>query len=319
MELSDILSNAWEFAIVNIPNFLLTILVVIVGLYVINKFVQVCRKQLTSRGIEQTLAQFLVDLLNVALKVLLLFSAASMLGIETTSFLAVLSAVGLAIGLSLQGSLSNFAGGVLLLLFQPLKVGDLVEAQGFIGHIKSIDVLVTKLLTPDHKTVIVPNGPLASGSIKNFTRLNYLRVDLVIGISYDASIQQAREVILKAVTSHPKVKEVPSPSVSVLELADSSVNLAVRPYTDVADYWDVYFDVTEEIKYALDEAGIEIPYPQKVEISCIGLIKGIYLIYLNQKSFPFTNYQLLLWILIKLTNYYHMASSWHSIIYQMYC
>ena len=166
--------------------------------------------------------------------------------------------------MALQGSLGNFAGGVLILLFKPFKVGDLIEGQGHIGHVKSISIFVTKLLTPDNKIAIIPNGPLSNGDVLNYSEEGKLRVDLVCGISYDANIKQAKEVAMKVMQEDPKVLKDPAPSVNVLELADSSVNLAIRPYATPADYWDVYFGIQEKVKVALDEAGVEIPFPQMV-------------------------------------------------------
>lgn len=246
------------------PKFLMAILTLIIGFWIIGRITRLIANILESRNMDITLRKFLGDLVGVTLKVLLLISAASMIGVKTTSFIALLGAAGLAIGLALQGSLSNFAGGVMILVFKPFKIGDLVEAQGVIGVVNSISVFVTELTSPDNKLVIVPNGAMISDSMVNYSTENQLRVDLTVGISYDANIQQAREVILKAMKDNPKVMDTPEPSVSVAELADSSVNLAVRPYATVANYWDVYFGVTEDVKNALDAAGIEIPFPQQV-------------------------------------------------------
>ena len=196
------------------------------------------------------------------LKVLLFLSVATMVGIETTSFIAIFSAATLAIGLALQGSLSNFAGGVLLLVFKPYKVGDLIEAQGHLGVVKRIQIFNTILLNPQNKTIIVPNGAVAGNSVINYSEEGILRVDLSAGISYDSDIREAKNVLMKVLESNPKVLKDPAPFVGVSELGDSSVNFAVRPWSTVADYWDVYFSINEEVKYALDNAGISIPFPQ---------------------------------------------------------
>ena len=188
------------------------------------------------------------------------------LGVETTSFAAILAAAGLAVGLALQGSLSNFAGGVLIMIFKPFKIGDLIEAQGEIGVVKEIEIFTTKLTGLSNKEIIIPNGSLSNGNIVNYSTEGTRRVDLVFGVSYDSDIKQTKEVIMNVLTSHPKVLKDPAPAVTVLELADSSVNFATRPWCNTEDYWAVYFDVTESFKIELDKSGIEIPYPHQVEI-----------------------------------------------------
>lgn len=192
------------------------------------------------------------------------YKCATMLGIATTSFVAVLGAAGLAIGLALQGSLANFAGGVLILLFRPFKVGDLIEADGEIGVVQSITVLHTILTTPADNTAILPNGNVASNKILNYTKENQRRVDLTVGIAYHEDVNQAKKVIKEALQKIDRVAETPEPFVGILNFGDSSVNLAVRPYCNSADYWDVYFAANDAIKQALDNANIEIPFPQRV-------------------------------------------------------
>ena len=240
------------------------ILILIIGLWLIGWITRLVRKGLQRSQMDETVAKFLADLVNVILKALLFITVLGIFGVNTTSFAAILAAAGLAIGMALQGSLANFAGGVLILLFKPFKVGDLIEAQGHIGHVQSISIFVTKLLTPDNKIAIIPNGPLSNGDVLNYSEEGKLRVDLVAGISYNADIKKAKEVIMNVMQNDPKVMKDPAPSVNVLELADSAVNLAIRPYATPADYWDVYFGIQENVKIALDEAGIEIPFPQVV-------------------------------------------------------
>lgn len=244
------------------PRLLMALVVLVIGIWVINKFVKVVKKIIDKRGIDVSLRGFLSSLLNVLLKALLIISVAQMIGIETTSFIAILGAAGLAVGLALQGTLANFAGGVLILLFKPYKVNDLVEAQGHFGRVIEIHIFVTKLITLENKTVIIPNSAMSNGDITNYTTQGKIRVDLVMGIAYEANIKAARDAIMKVMENHPKVLKDPAPFVGVLELADSSVNLAVRPYCDPDDYWDVYFDVYEQGKLALDTAGVTIPFPQ---------------------------------------------------------
>jgi len=184
-------------------------------------------------------------------------------GVETTSFAAILAAAGLAIGMALQGSLANFAGGVLIMIFKPFKIGDLIEGQGIVGVVKEIEIFTTKLSTPDNKEAIIPNGTLSNGNIINFTSQGTLRVDLNIGIGYGDDIKKAKEVIMKTLTDNPKVLKDPAPTVAVSELGDNAINLVVRPFATVTDYWDVYFEALEDSKNALDAAGVSIPYPQR--------------------------------------------------------
>ncbi|MEZ4772832.1 MAG: mechanosensitive ion channel [Bacteroidia bacterium] len=259
-----IMKELENWVLAHYQSILLALVTLIVGLWLIKWVTRVARKAMEVRSMDLTLRTFFSDLISISLKAVLFISVAGILGIQTTSFVTILGAAGLAVGLALQGSLGNFAGGVLILIFRPFKVGDLIEAQGYIGHVTALNIFVTTLKTPDSKTVILPNGPLSNGSITNFTTLNELRVDLSIGVSYKADIKTARSVIMEAMVNNPKVLEKPAPSVSVSELGDSSVVLAVRPYATVADYWDVYFGVLEDAKEALDKAGIEIPFPQRV-------------------------------------------------------
>ena len=242
------------------------ILILIIGMWLIKKVVKITRKLMASRGVDITLQQFLGDLIGWTLKILVFITAISQVGVQTTSFIAILGAAGLAVGLALQGSLANFAGGALIMIFKPFKVGDLIEAQGEIGVVKEIQIFVTKIISPGNKLVIVPNGTLSNGNIKNYTELGLLRVDLTIGVSYDADIKKTKEVLLKVLVENKKVLKDPAPSVNVSELADSSVNFAVRPWATPENYWDVYFETTEAVKIALDTAGIEIPYPHRVNV-----------------------------------------------------
>jgi small conductance mechanosensitive channel len=248
------------------PKILVALAILIIGLLVIKLIVKASKKVMTKGGIDVTLQKFLGNLVGWGLKILLIIAVISKLGVETTSFAAILAAAGLAVGLALQGSLANFAGGVLIMIFKPFKLGDLVEAQGEIGVVKEIEIFTTKLKVLSNKEIIIPNGTLSNGNIVNYTTEGTRRVDLVIGVSYDADIKQTKEVLMNVLTSHPKVLKDPAPGVTVSELADSSVNFAVRPWCKTADYWAVYFEVTESVKLALDAAGIEIPYPHQVNV-----------------------------------------------------
>ncbi|SFC87457.1 mechanosensitive ion channel family protein [Algibacter pectinivorans] len=242
------------------------IVIWIIGSWIIKKIRNGIAKVMAKQNYDESLQKFLLNLIGWILKILLILTILANLGIETTSFAAILAAAGLAIGMALQGSLANFAGGVLLMIFKPIKIGDLIEAQGELGVVKEIEIFTTKILTPTNKEVIIPNAALSNGNITNYTTEGKLRVDLTIGVSYDADIKQTKEVLMKVLTDNPQVLKDPAPSVNVSELADSSVNFAVRPYATVADYWDVYFGTIEKCKLALDAAGIEIPYPHQVEI-----------------------------------------------------
>lgn len=186
-----------------------------------------------------------------------------MIGISTASFITIIGAAGLAVGLALQGSLANFAGGVLILIFKPFAVGDLIEAQGHLGVVKEVQIFNTILTTPNNKKIIIPNGALSNGSITNFSTEGKLRVDLTVGIDYGADIKKAKEIILKLLDADPQILKEPAPLVAVSELADSSVNLVVRPWCKTQDYWNVYYNTIEKIKEAMDANGIPIPFPQR--------------------------------------------------------
>jgi len=251
-----------EFA----PKILAAILIWIIGSWIIKMLMKGIKKAMTKANYDDSLKKFLLNLLNWIFKIVLILVVLGTVGVETTSFAAILAAAGLAVGMALQGSLGNFAGGVLIMTFKPFKIGDLIEAQGEIGVVKEIEIFTTKLTGLSNREIIIPNGALSNGNIINFTTEGTRRVDLVFGVSYDADIKQTKEVLMNVLTSNPKVLNEPAPTVTVLELADSSVNFAVRPWCKAEHYWDVYFEVTENTKEALDAAGIEIPYPHSVEI-----------------------------------------------------
>jgi small conductance mechanosensitive channel len=234
-----------------------------IGLWMIRVAAGVLEKQLARRDFDETLTPFLVNMTSWILKAVLFISVASMIGIQTTSLIALLGAAGLAVGLALQGSLANFAGGVLILLFRPYKVGDVIEAQGQIGSVVEIQIFTTVLLNGQNRRIILPNGPLSNGTIINYTAEKHVRVDMEIGIAYDADIAKAKSVLLALLDSDERVLKEPAPTVAVVNLADSSVNLVVRPYAKPNDYWAVLFDTLEKGKLALDAAGIGIPFPQR--------------------------------------------------------
>jgi len=242
------------------------ILLWIIGSWVIKKLTKTAKKVMAKQDYDESLQKFLLNLISWILKIVLIIVVLGTLGVETTSFAAILAAAGLAVGMALQGSLGNFAGGVLIMIFKPFKIGDLIEAQGEIGVVKQIEIFTTKLTGLSNREIIIPNGSLSNGNIINYTTEGTRRVDLVFGVGYDSDIKKTKEVLMNVLTSHPKVLKEPAPSVNVMELADSSINFAVRPWCTSDDYWAVYFGITENVKEALDKADIEIPYPHQVEI-----------------------------------------------------
>jgi small conductance mechanosensitive channel len=266
MELQKWIDKGFEIITSFGPKVIASIVIWIVGIWIIRAMLRNVRKLMDKKDLDISLKKFLLDLLNWALKVLLILVVLGTLGIETTSFAAILAAAGLAVGLALQGSLANFAGGVLIMIFKPFKVGDLIEAQGEMGTVKEIEIFTTKLTGLSNKEIIIPNGALSNGNIVNYSTEGTRRVDLVFGVSYESDLKHVKEVMMKVLINHPLVLKTPEPTVNVLALADSSVNLAVRPWCNAADYWTVHFDVTEQTKMALDAAGIEIPYPHQVEV-----------------------------------------------------
>ncbi len=259
---SSALEQLKSLAVAYVPGFLLALLTLVVGWWLIGGFRKLLRRSLESRNVDSTLTPFLVSIVSVLLKIGLLISVISMIGVEMTSFVAIVGALGLAIGLAWQGSLANFAGGVLILFFRPFKVGDFVQAQGHMGTVFEIQILHTVLRTPDNKRIILPNGPLANGDIVNFSAEATRRVDFTFGIGYDDDIDKAREVIKGLVEGDERIHSDPEPQIRVSELADSSVNFVVRVWADAADYWDIYFDMQEKVKKSFDAQGIGIPFPQ---------------------------------------------------------
>lgn len=266
METQKWIDSGYNFIIEFGPKVIGAILIWIIGRWVIKMLLKGINKGMNRGDYDESLKKFLLNLINWILKILLIIVVLGTVGVETTSFAAIIAAAGLAIGLALQGSLANFAGGVLIMIFKPIKIGDLIEAQGEIGVVKEIEIFTTKLIGLSNKEIIIPNGSLSNGNIVNYTTQGTRRVDLVFGVSYDADIKQTKEVFSKVLAAHPLILKDPVPTIALSELADSSINFIVRPWCKTADYWTVYFDITESVKEALDAAGIEIPYPHQVEI-----------------------------------------------------
>ena len=262
-QLENLSLKAYELGIEYAPRLALAILTLLIGLWIISGIVKLIKLSMERSKVDPTLIPFMSSLVSWIFKVLLFISVASMIGIATTSFVAVLGAAGLAIGLALQGSLANFAGGVLVMVFKPYKVGDLIESQGHLGVVKEVQIFNTILIAPQSKQVIIPNGATSNGSIVNYTVEGKIRVDLTVGVSYDADIDKTKAVLMDVLVANDKVMQDPAPFVGVLEMGDSSVNFAVRPHCLPKDYWDVFFSVNEEVKKALDKNSISIPFPQR--------------------------------------------------------
>lgn len=244
-------------------RFLLALLTLSIGWWLINKVTFRLGKLLALRNADLALQGLISSLANIALKVLLMVSVASMIGVETTSFVAAIGAAGLAIGLALQGSLANFAGGVLILLFRPFRIGDVIEAQGVSGTVDNIQIFHTVLRTADNKTVIMPNGSLSNGIITNHNRQPTRKVVFDVGVDYDADLQAARRVLLE-LANDPRVHKDPAPQAVVSTLGDSSITISLRVWVNTGDYWDVLFMLNEHARDRLRAEGIDIPFPQRV-------------------------------------------------------
>lgn len=239
------------------------LIILVVGMWLARQIKGAVVRVMEKRKIDPTLISFTSSLLLVTMQVFVIVAALEKLDIKTTSFVAVLGAAGLAVGLALQGSLSNFAAGVLMIIFKPFKLGDFVEAGGATGAVADINIFTTVINTPDNRKTIVPNAKVMGDNIINYSANDARRVDLTAGISYSDDIDQAREAIQEVLREVPGILESPTPDILVSEMADSSVNFAVRPWCKPVDYWAVYFGVTEAIKKKFDEKGISIPFPQQ--------------------------------------------------------
>ncbi len=242
---------------------LLALLVLIVGWWFIGRLLSLLDKAMDTAKVEATLQRFLLSFSNIGLKAILLIIFASMVGVETASLIALLGAAGLAVGLALQGSLSNFAGGVLILFFRPFKVGDFIEAQGFAGTVAEIQIFNTILRTVDNQRVIIPNGILSNGCITNIFVEPNRRVDMTFGISYADDVIRAKQVIEEVLRADENILSEPAPDVEVCAHADSSINFVVRPWCKSENYWAVFFSTHTQLKLAFDREGISIPFPQR--------------------------------------------------------
>lgn len=239
------------------------LLTLIIGLWLAKFLSGLVAKALKKKEIDATLTRFFVSMIKIVLIIFVLISVASQLGIETTSFIAIIGAAGLAVGFALQGSLSNFAAGIMLIIFRPFKAGDFIEGGGMMGSVQEVGIFITVMNTPDNKKIFVPNAKLTSDNIVNFSANDTRRVDMVFGIGYNDDIDKAKSVINSVLNNDSRILSDPAPQIVVSELADSSVNFNVRPWVNSSDYWGVYFDVTESVKKKFDEQNISIPFPQR--------------------------------------------------------
>lgn len=246
-----------------LPSMLSALVLFFAGWWAIKIIKRLMVKVFDKRDLEPSLKVFLTDLINWTLKVLLFVIVISQLGVETTSLVAMLGAAGLAVGLALQGSLANFAGGVLILLFKPFRVGEFIEAQGVSGTVKEVAIFYTKLLTINNQLVVIPNGKLSNDNVTNYTSEGKRRDVLTFGISYDCDIKKAKTILVDLMQENDKILKDPAPQVFVAELADSSVNLSARFWALNEDFWDCHFHIIEEAKTRLEDAGIVIPFPQR--------------------------------------------------------
>lgn len=253
----------WDYLSIYGLKILGALAILAIGVWASKTLTKIVKKLMKRSNIDDTLISFGGNIVYVLMLGFVIIASLSTLGVETTSLAAVIAAAGLAIGLALQGSLSNFAAGVMIIGFRPFKLGDYVDAAGVSGTVDDISIFTTTLKTPDNKLVIVPNASITSDPITNYSAQETRRIDFVFGIGYDDDIKKAKKVLEKIVTSDERVLKDPAPVIGVKELADSSVNFVVRPWVNTADYWSTYFDITEQVKLQFDKEGISIPFPQQ--------------------------------------------------------
>lgn len=244
-------------------NIAIALAIFYVGKLVVSLVVRGIRKVMQAQEVDKTLETFIANLVRMVLMVVVIIAAIGQIGIQTTSFIAIFGAAGLAVGLALQGSLSNFASGVLIVLFRPYRVGDFVEAAGIAGSVVEVQILTTVLKTGDNKQIIVPNSQIMDSIITNYSANPTRRVDMVVGVSYDDDLDKVRATLEELIAADDRILDDPAPTIAVSELADSSVNFVVRPWVNSADYWGVMFDLTEAIKKRFDKEGISFPFPQQ--------------------------------------------------------
>ncbi len=263
MDVNNLSEKALELILVYGPKFLLAIITLIVGLWLIKFLKKATKKTFEKRDVDLSLRKFLITIIDIGLKILLLISVISMIGVALTSFIALLGAIGLAIGMALSGTLQNFAGGVVILSLKPLKVGEFIEANGIMGTVEEIQIFNTVLKTPENQIVFMPNGNLSTTAITNYSRENTRRMDLTFGIGYDDDIDKAKKVLEDIIEGDERILQDPEPMIAVKTLNDSSVDLLLRMWFKNEDYWGFYWEIWEKVKKAFDAQGITIPYPQQ--------------------------------------------------------
>jgi small conductance mechanosensitive channel len=261
--MEEILQKIWELTTIYGLKIVIALLILFFGRIIAKLVSKIVGRLMERSKIDPTIIRFVSSLTYIALIAFVIIAALGQLGIQTASFIAVVGAAGLAVGLALQGSLANFAAGFLMIIFKPFKVGDYIEGGGVAGTVEEISIFTTILTSPDNKTIIVPNAKLTEDNIVNWTIKGTRRVDMVMGIGYGDDIDKARQVINDVLAAESRLLKDPAPLVAVVELADSSVNFVVRPWVKASDYWGVYFDLTEKMKKAFDANGISIPFPQR--------------------------------------------------------
>ncbi len=261
--MEQVLQKVWELATIYGIKLIFALLILFFGRLIAKLVTKIIERLMERSKIDPTIVRFVCSLTYIALIAFVIIAALGQLGIQTASFIAIVGAAGLAIGLALQGSLSNFAAGFLMIIFKPFKVGDYIEGAGVAGTVEEISIFTSILTSPDNKTIIVPNSKLTEGNIVNWTIKGTRRMDLIMGIGYSDDIDKARQVINNVLAEETRLLSTPEPLVAVIELGDSSVNFAVRPWVKTGDYWDVYFSLTEKLKKAFDANGISIPFPQR--------------------------------------------------------
>ena len=261
--MEEILQKIWELTTIYGLKIVIALLILFFGRIIAKLVSKIVGRLMERSKIDPTIIRFVSSLTYIALVAFVIIAALGQLGIQTASFIAVVGAAGLAVGLALQGSLANFAAGFLMIIFKPFKVGDYIEGGGVAGTVEEISIFTTILTSPDNKTIIVPNAKLTEDNIVNWTIKGTRRVDMVMGIGYGDDIDKARQVINDVLAAESRLLKDPAPLVAVVELADSSVNFVVRPWVKASDYWGVYFDLTEKMKKAFDANGISIPFPQR--------------------------------------------------------
>ena len=262
-DISSLLETLHGFMIGFGINVIAAIAIFVIGQWCAKLISKIVRRLTVKANVDATLSSFLINITYYGIIAFTIIACLNRLGVQTASIIAILGAAGLAIGLALQGSLSNFAAGVLIIIFRPFNVSDRIEIDGVLGDVEEIQLFTTAIITPDNRRVIVPNSTLTGGNIINYTATGKLRVDTVIGVAYDADIDQVKQVISEVIENDPLVLKEPQPTIAVMELADSSVNFAVRPWAKPEDYWTVYFNIYENVKKRLDAEGITIPFPQR--------------------------------------------------------